>query len=86
MIILAHEFFDALPAHIFTYQKNLGWCEKLVNIDHTGENPFAFINSDVNSTSVKKILKPNLTFPKGNFIISEIRETIQHNDTYEVQP
>ena len=36
MIVLAHEFFDALPVNIFQYSKNLGWCEKLININHGG--------------------------------------------------
>jgi SAM-dependent MidA family methyltransferase len=73
IIVLAHEFFDALPANIFTYQKNLGWCEKLVNIDHTGENPFEYILSDVNSPNVQKILAPEKAFPKSKLLIRNTR-------------
>jgi NADH dehydrogenase [ubiquinone] 1 alpha subcomplex assembly factor 7 len=42
VIVIAHEFFDALPINIFQYQKNMGWSEKLVNINHQGDefSPF----------------------------------------------
>lgn len=32
VIVLAHEFFDALPVNIFEYKGPSGWCEKLVNV------------------------------------------------------
>ncbi len=52
-MVLAHEFFDALPVNIFEYTDN-GWCEKLVNVcyDPSKNKNFEFILSEPNSDAV----------------------------------
>jgi hypothetical protein len=32
-LVIAHEFFDALPIHQFQYTTDRGWCERLVDAD-----------------------------------------------------
>lgn len=86
IIVLAHEFFDALPVNIFVvfnliyafiynhliirmvkfkYDKEIGWCEKLVNVSNNKTTNFEFILSDGENENVRKILKPNQAFSDG---------------------
>ena len=53
VIAIGHEFFDALPVHLFEYTE-YGWAEKLVNICHdpTKKKAFEFFLSEPNSESV----------------------------------
>eukprot|EP00250_Pteridium_aquilinum_P005518 c15600_g1_i1 orf=468-1691(-) len=43
-IIIAHEFFDALPIHQFQKSPR-GWCEKLVDVDDVSERGLRFVLS-----------------------------------------
>lgn len=43
-IIIAHEFFDALPIHQFQ-KSSRGWCEKLVDVDESSELGLRFVLS-----------------------------------------
>lgn len=52
-IILAHEFFDALPIHKLQKEGNI-WKEILVDIDPTDQNKFRFVSSR-NETPISKL-------------------------------
>lgn len=52
-IILAHEFFDALPIHKLQKEGNI-WKEILVDIDPAGTNKFRFVSSR-NETPISKL-------------------------------
>ena len=56
-IVLAHEFFDALPIHKLQKDKD-GWKEVLIDIDQDNEKKFKFILSK-NDTVITKIFKPS---------------------------
>eukprot|EP00825_Cyclidium_porcatum_P002864 TRINITY_DN11329_c0_g1_i2.p1 TRINITY_DN11329_c0_g1~~TRINITY_DN11329_c0_g1_i2.p1 ORF type:complete len:394 (-),score=52.48 TRINITY_DN11329_c0_g1_i2:8-1189(-) len=81
-VFLAHEFFDSLPTNIFVYQKGVGWCEKLVNVNHNNQiyKNFEFILSNGENENVKKFLNPKKTFTP------EDQAKLQNGDTYEIQP
>lgn len=84
ILILCHEFFDAMPAMIFEYSK-MGWVEKLVDKmppDMVSESKkmFQLVDSEVNNKNVKNILNPYISFDE------ESRSEIQVGDRIEVQP
>ncbi|EGR28531.1 hypothetical protein IMG5_173480 [Ichthyophthirius multifiliis] len=81
IIVFAHEFFDALPAHQFVYQKGKGWCEKLVNINYDSMKMknFDWIHSDGPNENVEKILQPKKTFA------NEKMKQIIDGDQIEIQ-
>jgi len=82
VLVLQHEFIDALPVHMFQFSREWGWCEKLVNVchDYTKQRKFEYILTDGPNENVKKFLKPEETFSE------EVRKTIKHGDTVEVCP
>lgn len=49
-IIIAHEFFDALPIHQFQ-KSSRGWCEKLVDVDESSEQGLRFVLSPSPTTA-----------------------------------
>lgn len=81
VLIICHEFFDAMPATIFEYS-DLGWIEKLVDKspEMIKDKDFQLVNSDPNSKNVKKILNPFKAFSE------EARKEIEIGDRIEVQP
>eukprot|EP01017_Pseudomicrothorax_dubius_P004982 TRINITY_DN1114_c0_g1_i2.p1 TRINITY_DN1114_c0_g1~~TRINITY_DN1114_c0_g1_i2.p1 ORF type:complete len:431 (+),score=92.58 TRINITY_DN1114_c0_g1_i2:552-1844(+) len=81
IIVIAHEFFDALPVNIFEYN-GVNWCEKLVNISHKplGQNPFEFFVTQTETENVRKILKPEETFS------SEVRKSLKPGFNIEISP
>ncbi|XP_055606416.1 protein arginine methyltransferase NDUFAF7 homolog, mitochondrial-like [Uranotaenia lowii] len=54
-IILAHEFFDALPIHKFQ-QHESSWKEVLIDIDPADEGKFRFINSNAETPMLRMFL------------------------------
>jgi NADH dehydrogenase [ubiquinone] 1 alpha subcomplex assembly factor 7 len=82
IVSIAHEFFDALPVHIFQFTKSQGWCEKLVTVssDPLKKKQFDFVLSPGPNDNVHKILKPEQTFSK------EVAATLEEGDTVEVSP
>lgn len=72
-IYLAHEFFDALPAHKFQRTDN-NWREILIDIDKTKENHFQFVSS----TAMTPMLGLFLTRPWIN------RESLSNHIEYSV--
>ena len=46
-IVLAHEFFDALPIYRFQHREEMGWCEELVDVNDNAEqeDPFRLVLS-----------------------------------------
>lgn len=50
-IIIAHEFFDALPIHQFQKSSRGGWCEKLIDVDETSEEGLRFVLSPSPTTA-----------------------------------
>lgn len=56
MVMIAHEFFDALPVHIFEYTQQ-GWCERMVDCSVGG---FRFVTKK--TENIDKILKPDQRF------------------------
>lgn len=81
-VILAHEFFDALPVNSFVYQKGSGWCERLVNVskENAFNKNFEFVLSNGENDNVKKILNPKQAFTP------EMTAKLQSGDGYEIQP
>ena len=82
VLILCHEFFDAMPVMIFEYSK-MGWVEKLVdrtpkNMVDENKKMFQFVNSEVNNKNVKSILNPYTSFQ------DEAKKSIEVGDTIEV--
>ncbi|KRX07655.1 hypothetical protein PPERSA_11204 [Pseudocohnilembus persalinus] len=79
--VIAHEFFDALPANIFQYVEGKGWREKLVNIAHGNQEgkQFEFFTADLENDNVKKILNPQKSF-EGK------EQDVKDGDTFEIQP
>ena len=63
-IVIAHEFFDALPIHIFE-KKLEGWREVLVDVDH-GEKPGVTV---LKAADLLKEKQPS-TEPKLRFVVS----------------
>jgi antirestriction protein len=68
VLILCHEFFDAMPAMIFEYSK-MGWVEKLVDktpgdLVSEKKKMFQLVDSEVNNKNVKNILNPYISFDK----------------------
>ena len=63
VLVLCHEFFDAMPIMIFEYSE-LGWVEKLVDKspEVDTKNMFQWVNSEPMSKNVTKILNPKETF------------------------
>lgn len=49
-LILAHEFFDALPVHQFEKTQERGWCERLVDLD-----------DDAGASGLRFVLSPGAT-------------------------
>jgi NADH dehydrogenase [ubiquinone] 1 alpha subcomplex assembly factor 7 len=89
VLILAHEFFDALPVMIFEKTES-GWVEKIVdnNVDtgaeYTHNNSsrrFQLANSEPNNPNVKKILNPYHSVAKDIY-----SDTIQNGDRIEISP
>ncbi|XP_024540919.1 protein arginine methyltransferase NDUFAF7, mitochondrial [Selaginella moellendorffii] len=69
-IIIAQEFFDALPIHQF--QKTpVGWCEKLIDVDSSGA--FRFVLSSQPTAATLLYLKKRL-----NWITAVEEESIHH--------
>eukprot|EP00455_Lapot_gusevi_P051806 TRINITY_DN780_c0_g1_i4.p1 TRINITY_DN780_c0_g1~~TRINITY_DN780_c0_g1_i4.p1 ORF type:complete len:510 (-),score=82.11 TRINITY_DN780_c0_g1_i4:36-1565(-) len=69
-LIIAHEFFDALPVHQFVHTER-GWCERLVDLDEgEGEHHLRFVLSGQPSTATMAyVLKNNSskeTPPEGS--------------------
>ncbi|KAH7300591.1 hypothetical protein KP509_24G070300 [Ceratopteris richardii] len=54
-IIIAHEFFDALPIHQFQ-KGDRGWCEKLVDVDESSEHGLRFVLSPGPTTASRLYL------------------------------
>ncbi|CAD8152168.1 unnamed protein product [Paramecium octaurelia] len=78
VLILAHEFFDALPINIFEYS-NGQWCERLVGLDNDGKT-LKFVLSNGPNQNVQKILNPDKYFSP------EIKKLIKEGDTIEISP
>lgn len=81
IIIIAHEFFDALPVHVFQYTGNYSWSEKLItnNFDTSKPNLFEWTLSEQNNQAVQKILNPEKRFANKN-----VYDSIQIGDTIEI--
>ncbi|XP_037924568.1 protein arginine methyltransferase NDUFAF7 homolog, mitochondrial isoform X2 [Hermetia illucens] len=67
-IVLAHEFFDALPVHKMQYDKGL-WREVMVDVDPSEEKKFRFVLSN-NQTVMSKVFQP---------LEGESRETLEYS-------
>lgn len=83
-IILAHEFFDALPIHKLQKDGDL-WKEILVDVDPADENKFRFVMSR-NETPISKLyssIRPNEErdhveiSPESDLILSHIAERLE---------
>lgn len=59
-LVLAHEFFDALPIQKFQKTEK-GWREILVDIDDNNENKFKFVLSNVQTPGSKLLIPSNET-------------------------
>jgi NADH dehydrogenase [ubiquinone] 1 alpha subcomplex assembly factor 7 len=61
VLILANEFFDALPIHQFQYTSDRGWMEKMVDLDVSdGPNHFRWV---LTSTPAANNLLPPYLYP-----------------------
>jgi len=82
VMVLCHEFFDALPSFIFEYT-DFGWVEKLVDIamDVDTEHEFQWVHSEPFSKSVEKILNPNLIYTD-----KALKSEIKVGDRIEISP
>ena len=85
--------------YLSQFDKDLGWCEKLVNIAHNNiSKTFDFTLSQGENENVRKILKPNQLFSQGlniNFsnkgylifkLSSDVLKTVKHGDSLEISP
>ncbi|KAL2636320.1 hypothetical protein R1flu_007799 [Riccia fluitans] len=61
LIIIAHEFYDALPVHQFQKTPR-GWCEKLVDIGESPGEPFRFVLSPRPTTASRRYLTKRLSW------------------------
>ena len=59
-LMIAHEFFDALPVYQFQYFRNQGWCERLVTVNSRDE--LALTVSSQPTSNTLQILKPEKRF------------------------
>jgi NADH dehydrogenase [ubiquinone] 1 alpha subcomplex assembly factor 7 len=50
MLVVAHEFFDALPVHQFVKDPDRGWLEKMVDVDDEGGG-------------LRMVLSPSMSIP-----------------------
>ena len=75
-LMLAHEFFDALPVHQFQYFRARGWCERLVTVNSSDELEITVSPQPTSNTL--SILKPEKRF--------DLRATadLQEGDMIEV--
>ena len=80
-MILAHEFFDAMPVYQFIYDKGRGWLEKIVDIDPNNPDALLIRESDKPTDNVKKLLQPEKTFST-----QEVRDQLQTGDMIEISP
>ncbi len=78
MIIVNNELFDAFPIMKFIYTEK-GWCELLVDLkeDFLTDADFKFSKSEVDTSNVKNLLKPEKTFEGIKF---------KEGDQYEFSP
>ena len=69
LIVLAHEFFDALPLYQFV-MTDRGWCEKLVDLDRSAAGPhhFRFVLSAQPTPASKTFLPPERFPPQDSRI------------------
>lgn len=74
-MVIAHEFFDALPVHIFEYHLN-EWYERLVGLDDKENLRFELRKTQ----NVEKILNPGKQFSE------KIKASLSEGDTIEVCP
>ncbi|XP_055641155.1 protein arginine methyltransferase NDUFAF7, mitochondrial [Toxorhynchites rutilus septentrionalis] len=76
-IILAHEFFDALPIHKFSKQED-GWKEVLIDIDPKNGEKFRFILSKSETPMLRLFLNhyPTLVKEREHIEVSFDSETI----------
>ena len=75
-LMLAHEFFDALPVYQFQYFRERGWCERLVTVNASDELELTVSSQPTSNTL--SILKPEKRF--------DLRSTsqLQEGDLIEV--
>jgi NADH dehydrogenase [ubiquinone] 1 alpha subcomplex assembly factor 7 len=61
VIILAHEYFDALPIYRFQHRPEMGWCEEMIALDDsdTATHPFQFVLSPGPTPAAIVCLGPN---------------------------
>lgn len=83
-IILAHEFFDALPIHKLQKDGNL-WKEVLIDVNPSDNNKFNFVLSR-NETPISRLYSPLLTneerthveiSPESDLILKHIAERLE---------
>ncbi|KAL3677532.1 hypothetical protein R1sor_027480 [Riccia sorocarpa] len=60
-IIIAHEFYDALPVHQFQ-KTSRGWCEKLVDVGDSPGEPFRFVLSPRPTAASRLYLSKRLSW------------------------
>ena len=61
VIVLAHEYFDALPIYRFQHRAEMGWCEEMIDIDDSenATHPFRFVLSPGPTPAATVCLGPN---------------------------
>jgi NADH dehydrogenase [ubiquinone] 1 alpha subcomplex assembly factor 7 len=74
-VVLAHEFFDALPVYQFQYTKR-GWAERLVDLDTSLESPYHF----------RYVLAPGSTPAVVTFMRRARNMNVAEGDSVEVCP